>query len=52
MNALFLRRAGVHHIDISTACTACQHHRFWSHRVTKGERGSQGAIIYCKEADK
>ena len=52
MNALFLRRAGVQHIDISTACTVCEHHRFWSHRVTKGERGSQGAIIYCKEADK
>ena len=52
INALFLRRAGVKQIDISDACTACQHQRFWSHRVTKGQRGSQGAIIYCKEADK
>ena len=52
INALFLRRAGVSHIEISQACTACSHHRFWSHRVTRGERGSQGAIIICKEAEK
>ena len=49
INALSLRRAGVVHIEISDACTACQPHRFWSHRVTKGQRGSQGAIIVCKE---
>jgi copper oxidase (laccase) domain-containing protein len=49
VNALILRRAGVRHIEISDACTACQHQRFWSHRVTKGQRGSQGAIIVCKE---
>lgn len=50
INALWLRRAGVEHIEISDACTACQHDVFWSHRVTRGERGSQGAIIVCKEA--
>ena len=50
INALWLRRAGVEHIEISDACTACQHDIFWSHRVTRGERGSQGAIIVCKEA--
>ncbi|MBQ9761530.1 MAG: peptidoglycan editing factor PgeF [Oscillospiraceae bacterium] len=49
INALVLRRSGVRHVDISRDCTACQPHRFWSHRVTKGERGSQGAIIVCKE---
>ena len=49
INALVLHRAGVEHIDISTECTVCQCHRFWSHRVTKGDRGSQGAIIVCKE---
>ena len=49
INAIFLRRAGVRHIDISSACTACRPDLYWSHRVTKGERGSQGAIIYCKE---
>ena len=50
INALFLRRAGVEHIEISDACTSCQSHRFWSHRVTRGQRGSQGAVILCKEA--
>ena len=49
INALSLRRAGVTCIDISQSCTVCQCHRFWSHRVTKGDRGSQGAIIVCKE---
>ena len=49
INALILRRAGVSHIEISEECTYCQCGRFWSHRVTKGERGSQGAVITCKE---
>lgn len=49
INALVLRQAGVQHIEISTDCTVCQSHRFWSHRVTRGLRGSQGAIIVCKE---
>ena len=49
INALSLKRAGVTHIDISTDCTVCQCDRYWSHRVTKGLRGSQGAIIVCKE---
>lgn len=44
-------RAGVRCIDVSDACTACQHQRFWSHRVTRGLRGSQGAIIVCKERE-
>ena len=48
LNALALRRAGVENIAISDACTVCQCDRFWSHRVTKGIRGSQGAIIVCK----
>ena len=50
INALWLRRAGVREIEISDACTSCQSDRFWSHRVTRGQRGSQGAIIVCKEA--
>ena len=50
MNALHLQRAGVAHIDISPICTACNPDLFWSHRVTRGIRGSQGAIIVCKEA--
>ena len=52
INALILRRAGVRHIEISDSCTVCQNHRFWSHRVTGGLRGSQGAIILCKEEQK
>ena len=48
INAQFLRNSGVTHIEISTECTMCSCHRFWSHRVTRGNRGSQGAIIVCK----
>ena len=48
INALVLRRAGVKHIEISNDCTMCEPDRFWSHRVTKGDRGSQGAVITCK----
>ena len=52
VNALILRRAGVKHIDISESCTVCEHTRFWSHRFTQGQRGSQGAVILCKEGTK
>ena len=52
INALALRRAGVSHIEISDACTYCQSSRFWSHRATNGQRGSQGAVIVCKEGTK
>ena len=48
LNALWLRRSGIEYIEISTDCTCCASHRFWSHRATKGQRGSQGAIIVCK----
>ena len=50
INALSLQRVGVEHIEVSDVCTVCQCHRFWSHRVTRGKRGAQGAIILCKEA--
>ena len=49
INALALRRAGVQHVEISTDCTMCQPEKYWSHRYTRGIRGSQGAIIVCKE---
>ena len=49
VNRYALARAGVCHIEVSDECTACGHDRFWSHRVTQGQRGSQGAIIVCKE---
>lgn len=50
VNAYVLRSAGVAHVEMAAECTVCQPNRFWSHRVTKGERGSQGAIIVCREA--
>lgn len=49
INRYSLERAGVRHIEISDVCTACQNSRFWSHRITAGKRGSQGAVIVCKE---
>ena len=48
INALILRRAGVQNITISDHCTMCQPDLFWSHRITKGQRGAQGGIIVCK----
>lgn len=48
INALHLRSTGVRDIEASDLCTACQSDRFWSHRITGGQRGSQGAIIVCK----
>ena len=49
INAELLRQEGVADIAISDCCTMCRPDRFWSHRVTRGHRGSQGAIILCKE---
>lgn len=49
LNEVFLRRAGVVSIAVSGECTACQPEKYWSHRVTRGERGAQGAVIVCKE---
>jgi len=50
LNTLWLRRAGVEHIEVSPLCTACRQDLFWSHRKVGQQRGSQGAIIICKEA--
>ena len=52
LNALALQEAGVREISIAAECTMCSCHRFWSHRATKGIRGSQGAIIVCQEVVK
>lgn len=49
LNELALRQVGVERIEIARECTACQSSRFWSHRVTGSVRGSQGAIIVCRE---
>lgn len=48
VNAWVLRQAGVQYVDISDACTVCQSDLYWSHRATRGRRGSQGAVIVCK----
>ena len=48
LNRIWLERAGVQVIDICPDCTKCQPERFWSHRVTGGNRGSQAAIIRLK----
>ena len=49
INACLLRRAGIQSIDISDHCTACHPALYWSHRRVGNARGSQGAIIVCKE---
>ena len=35
-------------IDISDECTMCSHEKYWSHRDTKGRRGSQAAFIVLR----
>ena len=49
INALGLESMGVKNIAVSPLCTACDGTRFWSHRRVGANRGSQGAIIVCKE---
>ncbi|MEG1878973.1 MAG: peptidoglycan editing factor PgeF [Pseudoflavonifractor sp.] len=47
LNAADLEQNGVlpEHIAISPDCTACMPEKYWSHRVTRGERGSMAAVI-------
>lgn len=47
LNALWLRHSDIltTNIDISPDCTLCSPDKYWSHRYTKGERGSQAAFI-------
>ena len=47
INTLFLRRAGIRHIESCPDCTACEPDRFWSYRRVGAKRGAQGAIIVC-----
>lgn len=35
-------------IEIVGSCTMCNPDKFWSHRYTKGERGSQAVVIMLK----
>lgn len=50
INSLLLERAGIQseNIDISPECTSCLSDKYWSHRATKGQRGSQAAVIMMK----
>lgn len=51
LNALRLERAGVlpEHMDLSPDCTMCHPEKYWSHRYTKGQRGSQVGLIALPE---
>ena len=49
VNAMSLGRTGVEQIELSDHCTACRPELYWSHRITGGQRGSQGAVIVCGE---
>ncbi len=50
INALLMERAGLkrENIEVSPECTSCLNDKYWSHRVTKGRRGSQAAVITLK----
>ena len=50
INRTLLIRSGVlpEHIETSPECTACSSDKYWSHRVTKGLRGSQATLIMLK----
>ena len=47
LNAKRLESAGLDpaHIAVSPDCTCCMPEKYWSHRATHGERGSQAAMI-------
>lgn len=47
LNAKRLLQGGLlpEHIAVSGDCTVCRSDKYWSHRVTRGERGSQAALI-------
>ena len=47
LNAKLLHNAGLdpEHIAVSADCTCCLPEKYWSHRYTHGERGSQAAMI-------
>ena len=47
-NARRLEQLGLdpERIEVSDACTMCRNENFWSHRYTRGDRGSQAAAIW------
>jgi YfiH family protein len=44
-NRMLLERAGVHQIEVSGICTACNTQDWYSHRAEKGRTGRFGALI-------
>ena len=52
-NARRLMQLGLkeENISVSDECTKCSHEKYWSHRYTGGERGSQGALIVIDRKD-
>lgn len=48
MNEELLKEAGVEKVDVLSECTACKPHLYHSHRITKGVRGTMGAVIGIK----
>ena len=48
-NELLLRRAGIHKVLQSRICTACDTHRWFSHRAEAGKTGRFGALIGLKQ---
>jgi len=44
-NRILLTNAGVADIAVSDECTSCLDNKYWPHRKTQGNRGSQAAII-------
>ena len=46
-NRLRLLQLGLsdENIALSTECTVCKSEKYWSHRATKGQRGSQASLI-------
>ena len=49
VNALWLQKAGVQHIDICEDCPCCRTDLYWSHRKTGLQRGEQAALIALRE---
>jgi hypothetical protein len=48
-NRILLKNAGIENISISDECTSCSSDKYWSHRKTQGQRGSQVAVIVIKD---
>lgn len=51
INRAVLLAAGLEadHVDVSEECTCCHPEKYWSHRYTRGLRGSQAAMIMVEE---